>query len=294
MSETTAEQAPARTRLLSDAPLRERRIVAGGTDTAVLEGGVGRPMVLLHGPGEFAGVWLPVLDDLTASHHVVVPDLPGHGASALPAAALTVDLVLAWVEDVIAQTCAEPPVLVGRVVGGAIAARYTAAHPSGVDQLVMVDTTGLVPFSPEPRFGLALQRFLADPSAATYERFMDLCAFDLDTARRQLGSHWAPYAEYAVELARDAGVQAAIGSFLALFAARPLPTETWEAIGVPTTMIWGRQDAAIPLAVAEGAAARHGWPLHVIEAAGDDPPLDRPTEFVEVLLRALEAGVRAS
>ena len=109
MSETTAEQAPARTRLLRDAPLRERRIVAGGTDTAVLEGGVGRPMVLLHGPGEFAGVWLPVLDDLTASHHVVVPDLPGHGASALPAAALTVDLVLAWVEELIAQTAQSRP-----------------------------------------------------------------------------------------------------------------------------------------------------------------------------------------
>lgn len=294
MSRTPGQRAPARTRLLSEATVRERRIVAGGTGTAVLEGGVGRPMVLLHGPGEFAGVWLPVLDDLTASHHVVVPDLPGHGASQLPAVAFTVDLVLAWLEDLIAQTCAEPPVLVGRVVGGAIAARYAAAHPNGVDQLVLVDTSGLVPFSPEPRFGLALQRFLADPSAATYERFMDLCAFDLDTARRQLGSRWAPYVEYAVELARDPGVQAAIGSFLALFAVQPLPTEIWEAIEVPTTMIWGRQDAATPLAVAEGAAARHGWPLHVIEAAGDDPPLDRPTEFVDILLRALQAGVRSS
>ncbi len=294
MSGTTRETASARTRMLGDAPVRERRIVAGGTDTAVLEGGAGRPMVLLHGPGEFAGVWLPVLDQLTASHHVVVPDLPGHGSSELPATALTVDLVTAWLEDLITQTCAEPPVLVGRVVGGAIAAHYAAAHPNGVDQLVLVDTTGLVPFAPEPRFGLALQRFLADPSGATYERFMDLCAFDLDTVRRQLGPRWAPYAEYAVELARDPGVQAAIGTFLALFAVRPLPTETWEAIGVPTTMIWGRQDAATQLAVAEEASARHGWPLHVVEAAGDDPPLDRPTEFVEVLLRALEAGVRSS
>lgn len=293
MNGTTRQQASARSRLLNDAPVRERRIFAGGTDTAVLESGVGRPMVLLHGPGEFAGVWLPVLDDLTASHHVVVPDLPGHGATELPAAALTVDLVLAWLEDLIARTCAEPPVLVGRVVGGAIAAGYAAAHPDGIDQLVLVDTTGLVPFTPDPRFGLALQRFLADPSAATYERFMDLCAFDLDTARRQLGPRWAPYAEYAVELARDTGVQAAIGCFIALFAAHPLPAETWAAIKVPTTMIWGRHDAATPLVAAEEAAARHGWPLHVIDAAGDDPPLDRPAEFVDTLLRALEAGVRS-
>jgi hypothetical protein len=35
--------------------------------------------------------------------------------------------------------------------------------------------------------------------------------------------------------------------------------------------------------VAEAASARYGWPLHVIERAGDDPATDQPERFVEVL-----------
>ena len=45
---------------------------------------------------------------------------------------------------------------------------------------------------------------------------------------------------------------------------------------MPTTLIWGRHDLATPLRVAEAASARYGWPLHVIEDAADDPPVERP------------------
>ena len=81
----------------------------------------------------------------------------------------------------IAATCATPPVLVGRVVGGAIAAYFAAAHLDRLTHLVLVDTMGFEAFQPDPRFGLAMHRFLAEPSISTYERFMDFCAFDLDT-----------------------------------------------------------------------------------------------------------------
>jgi pimeloyl-ACP methyl ester carboxylesterase len=37
---------------------------------------------------------------------------------------------------------------------------------------------------------------------------------------------------------------------------------------------------------AEAAAARHGGPLRVIDGAGDDPPLERPAEFLDALLAA--------
>src|SRR6266508_3623535 len=73
----------AREELLAGLPVAERRIELAGVTTAVLEGGDGPPMVLLHGPGEFAAGWLRVLPDLAADHRVVVPDLPGHGASTL-------------------------------------------------------------------------------------------------------------------------------------------------------------------------------------------------------------------
>ena len=66
-----------RARLLAGAPVQEQTVVAAGVDTAVLHGGGGPPMVLLHGPGESAVVWIPVLDELVRRHRVIAADLPG-------------------------------------------------------------------------------------------------------------------------------------------------------------------------------------------------------------------------
>ncbi|MDN5750669.1 MAG: alpha/beta fold hydrolase, partial [Pseudonocardia sp.] len=208
----------AREQLLAGLPISERRLRPAGVPTAVLEGGDGPPMVLLHGPGEFAAAWLPVLADLARTHHVIIPDLPGHGASGAPDGPLDADRVLDWLGELMEHTCPSPPVLVGRVIGGAIGARFAVDHPGSLARLVLVDTLGLAPFEPAPRFGLALHRFLAHPTAGTYDRFMEFCTFDLDRVRERLGPRWAAYAAYAVELAATPGVQAAMGALIGQFA----------------------------------------------------------------------------
>jgi pimeloyl-ACP methyl ester carboxylesterase len=294
-----------RERLLAGAPVADRRRVIAGVRTAVLQGGAGAPLVLLHGPGESAAGWGPVLDRLTATHAVVAPDLPGHGDSELPVSpggdgpVLSVPWLLEWFDELISATCPVPPVAVGRVVGGAIAARYAIARPDRLAGVVLVDSLGLAPFDPDPRFGLAMRRFQADPTAATYERFMEFCAYDLDAARTRMGAQWPPYAGYAVQRATDPRTQAATDALLAAFAA-PLPAAELAALDVPTSMIWGREDLALPLAIAEAARDRFRWPLAVVDGAGDDPPLDQPDRFVDVLLTTLDRfaatpapGVRA-
>ena len=60
-----------------------------------------------------------------------------------------------------------------------------------------------------------------------------------------------------------------------------IPPAELARIAVPTTLIWGRHDLATPLSVAEAASARYGWPLHVIEDAADDPPIEQPEAFLE-------------
>ena len=274
-----------RRQLLAGVPVEDRTLSMAGVATSLLVGGAGPPMVLLHGPGEFAGTWVPVLGELVETHRVIAPDLPGHGATETPDA-VDAAWVDRWLDELIAQTCSEPPVLVGRVVGGAIAARFAAEHPGSVSQVILVDSTGLVPFEPDPRFGLALHRFVADPTHASFERAMDFCAFDLDGVRSRLGDRWEPYSRYAVELLRTPRVQGAMGSFIDMYATVISP-DVLDRIDVPTTLIWGRQDLATPLGAAEAASQRYGWPLHVIENAGDDPPLDQPEAFVQALRTAL-------
>ena len=57
-----------RERLLAELPLAPRRLQVAGVSTAVLEGGQGRPLVLLHGPAGYAAQWMRVLPGLVALH----------------------------------------------------------------------------------------------------------------------------------------------------------------------------------------------------------------------------------
>ncbi len=278
-----------RAELLAELPVRELRLEICGVSTAVLEGGDGPPLVLLHGPAGNATHWMGVIPVLTASHRVIVPDLPGHGASVAAGSALAADQVLAWLDELVWRTCDSPPVLVGQTLGGAIAARLAISRPGRVDGLVLIDTFGLAPFQLPPDFAQALTSFLAQPDPHTHEALWRHCAFDLDTLRKRMGGRWKPFETYNLERARDPAVQAAVSALVREFGAA-IPAQELERIGVPTTLIWGRHDRATPLAVAEAASRRYGWPLEVIENASDDPPVEQP----EALLRSLRLALRRS
>ncbi|MDO1582703.1 alpha/beta fold hydrolase [Rhizobium oryzicola] len=59
----------------------ERRVTLPQTDFAVLVGGSGPPVLLLHGYPETRSAWHRIAPHLLSSHTVVVPDLPGYGWS---------------------------------------------------------------------------------------------------------------------------------------------------------------------------------------------------------------------
>jgi pimeloyl-ACP methyl ester carboxylesterase len=50
-----------RNRLLEGLPISEQRLILAGIPTAVLAGGEGTPVILLHGPGETALWWMRVI-----------------------------------------------------------------------------------------------------------------------------------------------------------------------------------------------------------------------------------------
>jgi pimeloyl-ACP methyl ester carboxylesterase len=276
----------ARRALLVTMPVAEGRLQLAGVSTAVLEGGKGPPIVLLHGPGGYAAHWMRLIPMLVATHRVIAPDLPGHGASAIEAGPLDAERVLAWLGELIDQTCAAPPALMGQLVGGAIAARFASRNGSRLSWLALIDTFGLQPFQPTPEFGSALHDFLVQPDDDTHARIWRRCAFDLDALRRSMGERWAPFAAYNLDRARTPSVQAAMHALMQTFGSAIAP-EVLERIDVPTTLIWGRHDLATPLGVAEAASARYGWPLHVIDDCADDPPIEQPEALLRALLGAL-------
>jgi pimeloyl-ACP methyl ester carboxylesterase len=274
----------ARGKLLAGIPVSERRLEFAGVSTALLEGGEGPTMLLLHGPGAYGASWQQALRDLAATHRVVAPDLPGHGASSVAEGHLDAARVTDWLGELIEQTCATPPVLVGQLVGGAIAARFAAEHGEQLDRLVLVTPLGLAPFEPSPAFGAALAGFLSSPDEKTHDELWAHCVHDLDGLRRQSGARWELLKAYSLDLFRNTRVSEAMQQLMEQFATSPIPEATLARIAVPTTLVWGRHDSIVPLPVAEATSLRYGWPLRVIENAGNEPALEAPDAFVRALL----------
>ena len=277
-----------RARLLATMPVTQRRLHLAGVATAVLEGGDGPPIVLLHGPGEFAATWTRVIPSLATTYRVIVPDLPGHGASDEFDGKLDGARMLAWLGELIERTCSSPPVVVGHLLGGSLAARYAAAGQGpAISGLVLVDTYGLGPYRPAPKFALALVRFMARPTPRSQRGLMRACMADLDGLRDDMGERLATLEAYALERARTPAAKAALRSLMPELAMPAIPAEDLERIAVPTTLIWGREDLQIRLRVAEAASTRHGWPLQVIDGAADDPAVEQPKSFLRALRTAL-------
>lgn len=287
-STPTASAHQHRQQLLRDVPIMERRHDLAGIPSAILEGGQGPPVILLHGPGESAVNWRWTIPDLVTTHHVIAPDLPAHGSSGTGDQPLDASRAVEWLEHLIDVTCDERPSVVGHVLGGAIAARFAARHRSRLQHLVLVDSLGLGRFRPSPQFALAFVRFIARPRQRSYERFMHHCAYDLDDLRRDLGDDWPSFVAYNLAMAQsDTASEAA-----RLFRSAGLPRisdDELDRIDASTSLIWGRDDRANRLQIAERVSDRHNWPLHVIDRAADDPARDRPNEFLEVLRGILDA-----
>ncbi|HUP31826.1 MAG TPA: alpha/beta fold hydrolase [Gaiellaceae bacterium] len=273
--------------LLLDLPVTERRLEVAGIETALLEGGEGPPVVLLHGPGEFAATWLRVIPQLAETHRVVAPDLPGHGASGLSAGPLDAERALAWLGELIERTCDSPPALVGHLLGGSLAARFAADNGNRVSRLVLVDGYGLAPLRPTPSFAFGLIGFMARPTERSQRRLMHACMNDLHTLRERMDGRLEELEAYALERARSPAMKKALRALMPQLGMRPIPAADLERITVPTTLIWGRHDLQVRLRVAEAASARHGWPLHVIEDAADDPAVEQPEAFLDALEVAL-------
>ena len=276
----------AREQILAGLPVTERLLDLAGISTAVLEGGDGPPIVLLHGPGEHATKWLRVIPDLVRRHRVVVPDLPGHGKSVVTGGPIDSNRVISWLYALIEETCATPPILVGQILAGAIAARFAADHGDHISRLLLVDAFGLAPFQPTPDFGQALTEFLTEPTADRHDALWRKCAFDLDRMRANMGKSWQWLKAYNLDRALTPSLHADQQSLMEQFGFAAIPVEELERITVPTSLIWGRHDLATQISVAEAASARFGWPLHVIEAAADDPPMEQPEAFLEALNNA--------
>ena len=135
--------------------------------------GHGPTVVLVHGLGSSEDDWLPTARVLAHDHRVVLVDLPGHGASAMPDPFSLEQVSLALDAALHAATADEPVVLVGHSLGGLACAQYALDHPNRVRGLVLVDAalTPQIDAADRPRLERELDRDYAGFVRSAYLGF---------------------------------------------------------------------------------------------------------------------------
>lgn len=230
--------------------------------------GSGRPSVLaLHGWGRTSEDFAAVLRSLDG----VALDLPGFGASPPPPEVCGAAGYATAVAEVLDEL-ETPVVVVGHSFGGRVAVHLAAARPDAVAGLVLtgaplVRRPGAVAKKPALtyRVGRALHQRGLFPGAR------------MEALRRRYGSR-----DYLAATGVMRGVHVTVVN------------ETYEAqlaaVTCPVELVWGDDDADVPVAVAEAARpllARAT--LTVVRGAGHLTPLTAPDALRDAVQR-LQAG----
>ncbi|MET3961328.1 pimeloyl-ACP methyl ester carboxylesterase [Marmoricola sp. OAE513] len=240
----------------------------------------GPVLVLLHGFGDHAGTWLPVLEQLDeAGCRAVALDMPGYGEAdplepgeSLPQLdAFLAAAVERWTIDGI------PPVVVGNSLGGVVAIRAGQDPRSVVSGIVPVAPAG---FSHSWILDLLennpwLQPLMTVPVPTRVFRLLTIVGYNFIAGGTAKVLPGVAAAVADVNFPSRAHVSRVLGNAVELLG--ELRMISRDHVGVPVLVLWGRHDK---LTLVEGAEAVRGLApgaeVVVLEDCGHCPQVSRP------------------
>jgi len=270
-----------------------RRAYRVAGDPSMEAGGVAsddpRPtLLLLHGVGDSSESWIPVMDALAVSHRVIAPDLLGHGLSDKPRADYSAAAFANGMRDLMGVLGVERATVVGHSLGGGVAAQLAYQYPHKVERLALVAAGGVDrEVSPLLRIAAAPLSELVVPVMHTPPgRFLTRMGIDL---LRLVGHGLARDADELERVLMGLPEDGAFDAFTRTLRAAvdwrgqviTMRDRIYLADTVPMTVIWGDEDAIIPVGHAEKlvAASPHAS-CSIYEGAGHFPHHSDPERFV--------------
>lgn len=112
--------------------------------------GSGYPVVLIHGFCESKEIWKDFQETLSERYRVIVPDLPGHGASPLKKKDITIEYMAEKINDLLVHLEITDCVMIGHSLGGYVSLAFAEKYGSKLKGLGMFHSTAY-PDSPEKR-----------------------------------------------------------------------------------------------------------------------------------------------
>jgi pimeloyl-ACP methyl ester carboxylesterase len=113
--------------------------VNGGIQIHYVIGGIGDPIVLLHGWPQTWYEWHKVMPALAKNYTVIAPDLRGLGDSSKPLTGYDGKTLAEDIHQLVGKLGFKTIFLVGHDIGTQVAYSYAAAHPSEVKRLAVMD-----------------------------------------------------------------------------------------------------------------------------------------------------------
>lgn len=255
---------------------RAKSITVDGLAWPYLEGGpTDAPTILfVHGFGADKDSWLLYAGPFTRDYHVIAPDLPGFGdATRDPGLEYTIEVQARRLKTFTDALGLERLHLAGISMGGYIAALYALDHPDSVSSLVLFDNAGV-------KVGVtsSLREHVDDGKNPLTVRTWE----DLDEMIRLITDRplWIPAACKRYFLQRsvaDASLHDRIFWGLVEESERNALNDRLADLGMPTLIVWGRQDKLFPASTVDIMQASIPDSRSVIlEATGHAPTIERP------------------
>ena len=255
----------------------------GAITMRVRVAGQGDPVLYLHPAGGL--FWDSFLERLSQSHTIYAPEHPGTTPGAEDAIGKVdsfFDLLLIY-EELTRALGLRKPVLIGQSYGGMLAADLAATFPELPGGLVLLDPIGLwrddapihlVAFTGSLPHELPAKLF-HDPACAG--------------ARAM----FTPPADPELAVKAGAAIVWALGCTGKFF--WPIADHGLEGrlfrVAAPTLIVWGREDALVPVAYAEAfARAIRGSQVRIIERCGHIPQAEKPGETFDAVAAFLHSA----
>jgi len=249
-------------------------VEAAGVRIQLRRGGVGAPLLVLHSELGVPG-WLRAYEQLARQFTVYVPSLPGFGQSARPDWIASVRDLAAWVTWFVRDLkLSQPLPVIGSSLGGWVAAEIATMNPELFTKMVLVGAAGL-----QPDEGHVWDYFIHSNQEALAQAFYDPAR--APEYAQYFGKAWRPEDERQAEQNREMAARLLWKPYMR---SHTLPA-LLRGISTPTLVIWGREDAIIPLNVCQRyVRAIPGAMATVLDRCGHLPEMEQPEAFVQAVL----------
>jgi pimeloyl-ACP methyl ester carboxylesterase len=247
--------------------------------------GKGENLLLVHGNGIGRPAWDNLVLDLSKYYTVYTLDLPGFGCSDMPDIPYNVPFYAEYLNKLMHQMKLEKSAVAGISMGGAVAATLAASHPDKVSKLILIAPGGLTPpqgeFVKPSRF-MDANFWLLSHNKDLFRRSLEDLFYDKSKIPPALVDEiWERMKspEHRRALLRNAQYLAKIDM--------AFPGQLGSIVA-PTLIVWGREDAIIPVSDAERFAGLipHADVL-TLSRCGHAVTLEKPESLCDAILSFL-------